>query len=393
MIKKIRIDNFKSLVNFEVTLAKFTCLVGLNGAGKSTLLQAIDFLAQVMRGSLKDWLDYREWISSDVLCRLPERPHKRRIIEFEVTLFLDGQNIIWEGRYNADKMRCTWELIQIDGREILTVTDNRYRLQAGTWESIRFDYSGSILSRLKVSTMKQTSDALISLIDFFDNVKSMELLAPHMMRKRARQAGEIGVGGEKLSAFLYVMKNGDRQELDRLLKQKFSPSLHAVHTQSIKAGWKKLSIEECYPPESNKTFITEARHVNDGLLRQLAIIAQTMTSHRFLLFDEIENGMNPESIESLVQVLLESSQQVLVSTHNPLILNYLSDDVAREAVILLYRTPQGFTQAVHYFKIPLASEKLSILGPGEVYVDTYLEDIVRQAQEINKGSSGQGLRS
>ena len=44
MITSIWIDNFKSLVDFKIELAKFNCVVGLNGAGKSTLLHALDFI-------------------------------------------------------------------------------------------------------------------------------------------------------------------------------------------------------------------------------------------------------------------------------------------------------------------------------------------------------------
>lgn len=45
-IKKIKVNNFKSLVDFELPLNKFSCLVGLNGSGKSTVLQFFDFLSQ-----------------------------------------------------------------------------------------------------------------------------------------------------------------------------------------------------------------------------------------------------------------------------------------------------------------------------------------------------------
>jgi len=34
--KHIKVDNFKSLVDFDLPLAKFNYIVGLNGSGKST---------------------------------------------------------------------------------------------------------------------------------------------------------------------------------------------------------------------------------------------------------------------------------------------------------------------------------------------------------------------
>ena len=57
MITKIKIDNFKSLVDFELELSTFNCIVGLNSSGKSTVLQAIDFLANLMVGGVSGWLD------------------------------------------------------------------------------------------------------------------------------------------------------------------------------------------------------------------------------------------------------------------------------------------------------------------------------------------------
>ena len=54
MIQSIKIDNFKSLVNFSLALAKFNCLIGLNGSGKTTLLQAFDFMSHIMTGQVKN---------------------------------------------------------------------------------------------------------------------------------------------------------------------------------------------------------------------------------------------------------------------------------------------------------------------------------------------------
>lgn len=50
-ISRLEVNNFKSLVDFEMDLPKFSCLIGLNGAGKSTVLQFIDFLSQLGKHS------------------------------------------------------------------------------------------------------------------------------------------------------------------------------------------------------------------------------------------------------------------------------------------------------------------------------------------------------
>ena len=73
MISSIKINNFKSLVNFECKLDKFSCLIGLNGAGKSTILQALDFLSQLMEGNIEEWLELRHWKSSNLNSHLARR--------------------------------------------------------------------------------------------------------------------------------------------------------------------------------------------------------------------------------------------------------------------------------------------------------------------------------
>ena len=45
MIKKIFIDNFKSLNDFTIELKPLTVIVGNNAMGKSSILQAVSFLA------------------------------------------------------------------------------------------------------------------------------------------------------------------------------------------------------------------------------------------------------------------------------------------------------------------------------------------------------------
>jgi|GEM_PF-2499690 len=77
------------------------------------------------------------------------------------------------------------------------------------------------------------------------------------------------------------------------------------------------------------TYEIDAGQLNDGLLRILAILAQT-ESHQssLLLLDEVVDGINPEIVEKLVDTLVSSPIQIIVTTHSPMILNYLDDTVA-----------------------------------------------------------------
>lgn len=372
MIRHLKIDNFKSLVEFSLPLAKFNCLIGLNGAGKTTLLQALDFMSQLMAGQVKQWLRDRDWTTSDLNCRML----KKQLITLEATLSLPSSQLVkWEASFNPKQMRCTSESVVADGRIVLKVADGQVSVAGERFEPIAFDYQGSVLSQLKASLLDKVP-VLAELKAFIVNIKSLELLSPHLMRQRAREAADIGTGGEKLSAFLHSLPVEGRIALIENLKA-FYPHLKEIQTSTLRSGWKKLVLRENFASGLE----TEARHINDGMLRLLAILAQTKTDHSFLLFDEIENGINPELIEKLMQQLLAAPQQVMVTTHSPMILNYLPDEVAKESVILLYKTRQGITRCKRYFDIPDTANKLKALGPGEVFVDTDLTALVQQLEQ------------
>lgn len=380
MLRYLYMDNFKSLVDFELPpkgqeLGKFVCLIGLNGAGKSSVLQALDFLAHLMTGQTAEWLNAREWAAGELTSRLTTR----RNITFEVKVELPNVGaIVWEGAFNPYLNRCTsehvWALHRAKpGRPRLKVEDGRLVVEPFISGEIPFDYHGSVMSQLKLTTLMPE---LIELKKFIESWKSLELLAPQLMRRRSRETSDIGRGGEKLAGFIHALEEPQRKDLTAILRSLY-PNLREIRTISERGGWTDIVFEEQALSLESPQMHFKANHANDGMLRLLAVLAQTQTSHQVLLFDEIENGINPEIIGKLVKCLIDAPQQVFITTHSPLVLNYLPDEIAQDAVILLYRDPKGATKATRFFDLPVPKEKLSVLGPGEVFVDTYLEDVVR----------------
>ncbi|KPG89819.1 hypothetical protein AN993_00390 [Stenotrophomonas maltophilia] len=91
--------------------------------------------------------------------------------------------------------------------------------------------------------------------------------------------------------------------------------------------------------------------------------------------DEIENGINPEVIQRLVDYLVEVRQQVIFTTHSPMILNYMQDDLARESVFLMHRRVDGAASVVPFYTIPSVAERLEVMGPGEAFADVSLVEL------------------
>jgi hypothetical protein len=75
---------------------------------------------------------------------------------------------------------------------------------------------------------------------------------------------------------------------------------------------------------------------------------------------------------------------VLVTTHSPMILNYLDDGVASKGVIYLYKTAEGHTESIPFFSIPSLKKKLEVMGPGEAFVDTNLTELADEISGMQK---------
>lgn len=378
MITEFAISNFKSLADFEITLPKFSVLIGLNGAGKTTLLQALDFLSQTMHGSIDTWLASRGWDTVDIACKLLTANN----IELDVTTTDQFRTTTWHGWFNRKELACLREFAMTGQphqlETIFQLHKRQYRMQGNGAIPVTFSYQGSILSQLRDTELNAD---LKNMRDTVRGIRSLELLSPHLMRQRTRDSADsIGIGGEKLSAYLYTIKGEEKQQLLALLRH-FYPHVVDFKTAPTKGGWKRLSIVEDF---DGKLVESEVRHINDGLLRVLAMLAQTLDGDAMLLFDEVENGVNPEIVEKLVNLLVNAKQQILVTTHNPMILNYLDDDVARESVLFVYKTPEGLTRARPFFALPAVNEKLDLMGPGEAFVDTDLVALTAVCVELDE---------
>ncbi|WP_311753644.1 ATP-binding protein [Proteus columbae] len=381
MITRIYIDNFKSLLDFELHLSPFTCLIGLNGAGKSTVLQAMDFSSALMLGKVKKWLDERRWTPKELNSGLVARKN----IQIHIDLVINHINYRWQASFNRQMLCCTNEqLFKVEDNgnleTLFLLKDGRYSVN-NRQDTVSFEYEGSILSQLKDEILgkeiKIIKERLCAL-------RSLDLLSPQSLRQKVRKTErqDIGMGGEQLSAFLHQLK-ADQKELLIKQLQEYYPQITEIKTSVQRSGWIQLKINEKFIIDGKEiSLTTEARHINDGMLRLLAILAQQFSDLETLLFDEIENGINPEITEKIVDALVASPKQIIVTTHSPMVLNYLEDDVAKKAVVLIYRRKNGEVGAVKFFDLTSANKKLDTLAPGDAMLDLYLTDMAKEADSL-----------
>jgi len=328
------------------------------------------------------WVKDRGW--SRVELRSKHLNQKRFSIHtsFEAELELGGVGTIkWKGNFIFRGPRSDQEHFEVNGEKVLEVSKGRLRIQNGEKTSeidigaLRF--SGSILGILDETILPQS---LVRFKSAMQEIKSLELLSPAAMRTSSRPNDSIGSSGEHLAGFLYKLKPEIRSTIQAKVKE-FFPSFVQFGTPSKEYGWRSLEARE------KTVSVVTAKHLSDGFLRVLAIISQVEQQNNpdaVILIDEIENGIHPELVEHLIKYLVQAKPQIIVTTHSPLTLNYLSDEEARNSMIFLYRNREGRTRSCRYFDLPSASKKLGILGPGEVYVDTSVEQLAMEADEIEQ---------
>lgn len=386
MITRFYIDNFKSLVNFDLELSKFTCLIGLNGAGKSTVLQALDFASALMvQGGVSEWLKQRGWLVNDIASNIT----KRKLIKLAITaevVDVSGKisTLIWTATFDLAKQCCVRETLEggvlrffeSDGQVYSTGNCLHSEPYSG---DIDFQYQGSLLSQLNPNRLNGCTRLFK---DCLTRLRAFDAFSPDYLRlpsdkNASNNKHDIGVDGALLAKFIRELSLENKDHLLASL-QTYYPQIVAINTRLV------LSTEtielEIVEQHGEKNLKTKARHINDGILRMLAILAEQYSPVETLLFDEIENGINPEVIEKVVDALVASPKQIIVTTHSPMLLNYMSDAVAKESVMLIYKRADGATQATRFFDAPSAARKLESLAPGDAMLDVFLADIASEVE-------------
>ncbi|MGL4594957.1 MAG: AAA family ATPase [Thermoguttaceae bacterium] len=283
-ITKIKVNNFKSLVDFEIDLAKFNCLIGLNGCGKSTFLQFMDFLSQLMKGEMDSWLQNRGW-SADSLPFYRDNPNN--IIQFKVefSFYSVGAKAnlsgYWAGTYECWTSRCLEEKIVIGKKEfhsIFFIAEKKYILrengEAKIEQKIHFNYSGSILSQLSRDVFETDFFEFTEFLDEIRSIHMLGLIAPQNLRQSSQgRPNTVGYEGTNLAAYIHnMLTDMERAEISRKLKAVY-PSFGFFKSKVNQDGSFGIDFGDAFN-DGHSFYHTTARYVNDGLLRILALLCE-----------------------------------------------------------------------------------------------------------------------
>ena len=150
LIKRLYIDNYKCLVNFEVFFASINLLLGTNGAGKSTIFEVIHCLQLFIGGYEK----VRKVFPQDNCTRWQKLPMQR----FELDLEGNGGLYKYElsvEHHDVERLsRVHWEKLSFDDKPLFALNKGDallYRDNHSEGPKYPFDWSQSGIATLMPS--------------------------------------------------------------------------------------------------------------------------------------------------------------------------------------------------------------------------------------------------
>ncbi|SPF35235.1 conserved hypothetical protein [Candidatus Desulfosporosinus infrequens] len=391
LIQSLYIDNFKALNDFTIKMQQITVLIGTNGSGKTSILQALDLIINFAQMDIDAYLEKRNWKPYDLKSKTSSKNHVTFTILFDIDIDIDGCEKLIEWTFVLNPVKGKGKIFVIS-EEIVNKANPKIKLLSVDSQGIsRFNFvedkiesfpplnmTSSFLKNIDIQKDKAKFPELVAIIEFLTASDSFELLSTEKMRRSSRgDADTIGMGGEKLAAFIHGLKPEQRRKVSERL-QNYVPFISDVETEvKGRPGWLEIKLSESFPSEKLPISISST-HVSDGTLRMLAISAlqEAGKTAGMDLLDEIENGINPHLAEKMVNDLIEGTKnkrrQIILTTHSTVILDYFPPD----SIIFLWRDKQGVVHNQALFSIPNIRERLEYMYPGEIWLNMDENEIV-----------------
>lgn len=337
MIDTIEIKNFKSIVDLTINLGRFNVIIGANGCGKTNILEAITFASAASQNKL----DTASLMNRDI--RVPDfqymfnafedqdETEDAKVIQFKVISKPKLTTLIYV--IYAEKIK-EWvnlykslETIQI--QKALELYENK------TGNRIDLLHKNEDFSKIE-----ETEPEMFQLLK--DNLLEKPELSsfvtyrpsePYLRRSYETALYPFGIKGEGLLKYLKDLDK-DRDENAVKLIQEINKGLHLLEwfdgfsiPEDLLSNEYKLSIGDKYLKESIKYF--DQRSTNEGFLYLLFYLTlfNSNDTPSFFAIDNVETSFNPKLCTKLIEYLLGASKnnkkQVILTTHNPYVLDGL----------------------------------------------------------------------
>lgn len=355
MIERFHVTAFKSLEDVTVELGHVNVFVGANGSGKSNLLEALGVLGAAARGRVDDESLERRGVRPG----LPDRyrtafPDARRLksqIRFEAASSEASYDVgLW---HRADPTEPAWRY----HTELLKERDLKI---VGRSPNLRLNLDSEAgYAALKLVEMDASNPAP-RLMRRLSNYRIFSPTTPHLrgLVPDESKGGPVGLSGGRLAEALEELltsKSGAtlKRELLRLIEWAgdvdVAPVEEAMVARSVPSPRTVVRFTDKYMSEEHNHL--SGYDASEGALYVLfaAVLALHPSAPRVLSIDNVDHGLNPRLARALVKqfcewVLSRRTTQVLLTSHNPVVLDGLPLRDERVRLFTVDRTESGRTK-------------------------------------------------
>lgn len=384
MLTEFRLESFKSYRQAVLPLAPLTLLIGANASGKSNAIEALrllSWLAQdhklsairyevqqsddIFRGTVRD-LPYRGAEEFRLGCRAtpfasPDEQTEHALSpswedEFSLTIALRDEDlrITEESISGSSKVPLYWVTQPASGashdirvaynnfarggkKPQITCSDQQLVLLQ-LQSAARFE-EGHTKAQQFIPAVTRAYQEFLSGILFLDP-------APRAMRGYSfKGEKQIRSDGRNLSSVLHELWQVEKKQSGLLdfiasLPEQNITGLGFIPTPR---GEVMVTLTETFGGEERQI---EAPLLSDGTLRVLAVAAALLTAPRgsMVVIEEIDNGVHPSRAQLMMsgieRVATQRGLRVLLTTHNPALMDALPDEALGD-VVFCFRDPEG----------------------------------------------------
>ena len=310
-LKKIAIQNFKSIRSQELELGQLNVFIGSNGAGKSNLVQVFRFLREIVQQNLAAYSLKR---GADNLLYFGRKISDYMAFDLE-----------WaEGKVsNGYRVRLapTDEGSLIINREMVTFQDHtayvkpyEITISAGSREAV------IATSEDRVARHVRHDLDTYRLYHFHDTSESALVKSAGPLEDNRVLKSDAG----NLAAFLYLLKQHSPDHFHNIEEtvRRIAPFLDRFNLAPSRLSPDKIQLEW---KERGSDAYFNAASISDGTLRFICMATLLMqpTLPAMILLDEPELGLHPAAIVLLADMLSAAATrtQILVATQSVTLVN------------------------------------------------------------------------
>ncbi len=392
MIKEIKITNFKSIVNETIELSNVNVFIGENGCGKTNILEAIATLSAAKDHNLNiNGLSSKGVRVTKPLLTMSSFIGQKQKNDIELSaIFAFTEELAKCTIYPIDKddIYSEWKdkkenIIENFLDEAISNGIERNDFDKIIEEQInkrlKEDYKNEInLTDLKKNLRLEITHKLKK--EFLERMSEKNLyiskylifnLNTQSLRGITNNSKEIplGINGEGLDVLLHDFSKEEWIELKQYnYLISWLDEILIDETDSLKYKGHKLGrsssflyFKDKFMRKNNNIFAAE--NSNEGVLNILFYLALLISrkTPKFFAIDNIESSLNPKLCRALMKIIsdlaVKQNKQVLITTHNPAILDGINLFDENQRLFVVKREDEGYTKVERLKLKPKVKEK------------------------------------